>query len=189
MVHMMILLILGWLLFVGVHLMIGLRSGRQKLENRLGRWGLRAVVGLGSLAGLAMMAQGYAMARFYPGWMPISWGRELGAVLMPVASVLLVAAYLPSNIKRLTAHPMLWAVVLWAVSHLMVRGDWASIVLFGGLGLYALIAMALAWVRGMRRRSGPQPVWADGAAVGGGLALYAGLLISHPVLFGVSVFQ
>jgi uncharacterized membrane protein len=187
--HMLILLILGWLLFVGVHLMIGVRSGRQKLENRFGRWGLRVFVALGSIVGLAMMAQGYAVARFYPGWMPLSWGHELAAVLMPVASILLIAAYLPCNIKRLTAHPMLWAVVLWAVAHLIVRGDWASLVLFGGLGLYALVAMGLAWMRGQRPRTGPQQVWADGVAIGGGLAVYAGLLISHPILFGVSVFQ
>ncbi len=189
MAHMMILLILGWLLFVAVHLLIAVRAGREKIENRWGRWGLRAFVATGALIGLAMMVQGYAAAPFYPGWMPLAWGRELSAVLMPVASVLLVAAYLPSNIKRLTAHPMLWAVVLWAGSHLLVRGDWASMVLFGGLGLYALVAMGLAWIRGVRRRTGPQPVWADGVAVAGGLVLYAGLLIAHPVLFGVAVFQ
>ena len=185
----MILLILGWLLFVGVHLVIGLRAGRTKLENRFGRLGLRAFVALGALAGLAMMAQGYAMARFYPGWMPLAFGRELGAVFMPVAFVLLVAAYLPSNIKRLTAHPMLWAVVLWAATHLMVRGDWASIVLFGGLGLYALIAMGLAWLRGVRPKPGPKPIWADAVALVLGLSAYGGLLIAHPILFGVSVFQ
>jgi len=185
----MILLILGWLVFVGVHLVIGLRSGRAKLENRFGRWGLRAFVATGALAGLVLMSFGYSMARFYPGYVPLAWGKEFGAVLMPVACVLLVAAYVPSNIKRWTAHPMLLAVALWATTHLMVRGDWASIVLFGGLGMYALLAMFLSWIRGVRPKTGPQAMWADGFSLVAGLGLYAALLIAHPVLFGVSVFQ
>lgn len=185
----MILLIIGWLLFAGVHLIIGVRAGRSKIENRFGRLGLRLFVALGAFLGLWLMAMGYGSARFYPVWTPWVWGREVGAVLMPVASVLLVAAYLPSNIKRLTAHPMLWAVVLWATTHLLVRGDWASIILFGGLGLYSLMAMGLAWLRGVRPKTEAKGLWVDGLAVVMGLGLYAGLLIVHPLLFGVSVFQ
>ncbi len=187
--HTMILLILGLTMFSAVHFAIGLRAGRAKLENRFGRWGLRAFVALGALLGLALMAQGYAMARFYPIWAPFAWGNEVSAVLMPVASILLVAAYLPSNIKRITAHPMLIAVTLWAIAHLLVRGDWASLLLFGGLGLYAVLAMGLAWMRGARPAVTQKSPWFDGLVVALGLALYGGLLIAHPYLFGVSVFQ
>lgn len=185
----MILLIIGLIVFSAVHFAIGLRSGRVKLENRLGRWGLKAFVAVGALVGLLLMAQGYSMARFYPAWPPIGFGRELGAVLMPVASILLVAAYLPSNVKKITAHPMLWAVVLWAITHLLVRGDWASVILFGGLGVFALLAMGLAWLRGVRPSTTQKNAWFDGLVVVLGLGLYGGLLAAHPYLFGVSVFQ
>lgn len=187
--HTMILLILGLIVFSAVHFAIGLRAGRAKLENRFGRLGLRAFVALGALLGLALMAQGYSMARFYPIWTPVAWGHELGAVLMPVASILLVAAYVPSNIKKITAHPMLIAVILWAITHLLVRGDWASLLLFGGLGLYSALAMGLAWMRGVRPATTQKSPWFDGLVVVIGLTLYGGLLIAHPHLFGVSVFQ
>ena len=185
----MILLILGLIVFSAVHFAIGFRGGRVKLENRLGRWGLKAVVAVGALVGLGLMVQGYSMARFYPIWPPVSFGRELGAVLMPVASILLVAAYLPSNVKKITAHPMLWAVVLWAITHLLVRGDWASVILFGGLGLFAIVSMGLAWLRGVRPATTQKNAWLDGLVVVLGLGLYGGLLAVHPYLFGVSVFQ
>ncbi|HRO10777.1 MAG TPA: NnrU family protein, partial [Amaricoccus sp.] len=50
-------------------------------------------------------------------------------------------------------HPMLTAVLIWAVAHLLVNGDRASLVLFGWLGLWAIAEMLLigarepAWVR------------------------------------------
>ncbi len=183
----MFLLILGLLLFAGAHLYTAVPAWRAPLVARLGEWPYKGLFSLVSLLGLVLMGAGYGRAESALLWTPPRFGHELAAALMPLASVLIVAAYVPSNIKRLTAHPMLWGVVLWALAHLLVRGHGAALLLFGGLGVYALLAMALAHQRGVRPSAEPRPFWLDAVAIGGGLALYALLLILHPVLFGVAV--
>ena len=180
-------LILGMVLFTGVHLAAGVRAWREPLVERFGVWPFKGGHALLSLLGLVLAVVGYRQASPEWVWAPLAFGHEAAAALMPVAVVLLVAAYLPSNIKRFTAHPMLWGVVLFAVSHLLVRGHWAAIILFGGLGLYSLLAMVLATVRGERPSEKVQPLWKDGVVVAVGLAVYVGLLLAHPVLFGVAV--
>ena len=71
-------------------------------------------------------------------WGPPEWGRQAAIWLMPFALILLAAAFIPANLTRFTAHPMLWAIALWALAHLLANGDLAGLLLFGGLGLYAL---------------------------------------------------
>ena len=180
-------LILGMLLFAGVHLAAAVRAWRTPLVERLGEWPFKGLHALISLAGLALAVFGYRRSSTEWVWAPLPFGHEAAAALMPVAVVLLVAAYLPSNIKRFTAHPMLWGVVLFAVSHLLVRGHWAAIILFGGLGFYSVLAMLVASMRGERRATTVQPLWKDAMVIVIGLAAYVGLLLAHPVLFGVAV--
>jgi NnrU protein len=69
---------------------------------------------------------------------------------------------------RVLRHPLLYGVILWAVAHLLVNRDLASLILFGGLGLWAALEIALInraeplWVR-----PAPAPVGKEiGAAVG-----------------------
>ena len=183
----MVWLILGMLLFVGVHLAGGVEAWRAAAVARFGEWPYKGVHAGISLLGLVLAGFGYGRAELDWVWTPLPFGHEAAAALMPVAVVLLVAAYLPGNIKRLTAHPMLWGVVLFAIAHLLVRGHWASIVLFGGLGIYALLGMALATVRGERPSTTPQPLWKDAIVIAVGLVVYVILLLLHPVLFGVAV--
>lgn len=180
-------LIIGLVLFIGIHLLTAVPALRSPVVARMGEWPWKGVVALVSLLGLILAGRGYSRAGVEVVWEPLPFGHELAAAMMPVATLLFVAAYLPGNIKRLTAHPMLWAVVLWGVAHLLVRGHWAAVVLFGGLGLYALAAMALARWRGVRPSALQRPVWQDLLVVGVGLAVYALLLILHPILFGVAV--
>lgn len=185
----MILLILGLLIFVSVHIFTAVPDWREPAVARLGEWIYKGLLALVSLIGLALAAWGYSLAPYELIWESFRFGPELAAALMPVATVLVMAAYLPSNIKRYTAHPMLWGVVLWAIAHLMVRGHWAGLLLFGGLGLYALIGMVLASWRGVKPSNQVKPLWQDVIVVIAGLALYALLLVLHPVLFGVAVIQ
>ena len=180
-------LILGMLLFAGVHLAAAVESWRAPLVERLGEWPFKGLHALISLVGLVLAVFGYRRTSAEWVWAPLPFGHEVAAALMPVAVVLLVAAYLPSNIKRLTAHPMLWGVVLFAISHLLVRGHWAAIVLFGGLGLYSVLAMMVATLRGERPSKTVQPLWRDALVIAVGLVAYVGLLLAHPVLFGVAV--
>ncbi len=183
----MVWLVLGMFLFIGMHLAGSVRAWREPMVERLGEWPYKAVYAVVSLAGLILAGFGYARAEQTWVWTPLRFGHELAAALMPIAVVLLVAAYMPTNIKRLTAHPMLWGVVLFGIAHLVVFGHVASIVLFGGLLVYSLLAMAMATVRGERPSTKVQPLWKDGVVIGVGLVVYVILLLLHPVLFGVAV--
>src|SRR5262249_59219358 len=64
-------------------------------------------------------------------WTAPSWTRHITEALMLPACILVAAAYLPGNIKRVLKHPMLVGVKTWAVAHLMVNGDVGGIVPFG----------------------------------------------------------
>lgn len=107
------------------------------------------------------------------------------------------------GIVRWMRHPMLVALALWAFAHVVPNGNLAHVLLFGLFGGFALLGgrlidrrkrceMAAEWARlNAARRTGPmlpRPVRPLGAAlrlVAGG-ALYRGLIVVHPHLFGVS---
>lgn len=183
----MLLLVLGLILFVGVHLVSAVPVLRESLVEHLGEWPYKGVVAAVALLGLVLAAIGYGSAAPDPVWDPLPFAPVVTVALMPVACVLVAAAYMPSNLKRYTAHPMLWGVVLWALAHLMVRGDMPSLVLFGGIGAYAVLAMIIGSAKGQRPSPEIRQPWRDFAAVGAGLLLFAVLLGLHPFLFGVAV--
>ena len=183
----MIWLVLGMILFIGVHLGGSVAAWRAAMVERLGEGVYKGLYALISLIGLVLAGFGYGRAEAAWVWTPLQFGHEAAAAIMPVAVVLLTAAYMPTNVKRLTAHPMLWGVVLFAIAHLLVRGDWASIVLFGGLGVYSLLAMVMATIRGERPSSRVRPLWNDALMIAVGLVFYVVLLLAHPILFGVAV--
>ena len=59
-------------------------------------------------------------------------------VLMLPVFVLLIAAYVPGEIKAKVKHPFLDAISTWALAHLIANGDLASIILFGSFLAYAV---------------------------------------------------
>lgn len=116
-------------------------------------------------------------------------GTLCGAIwFMPFALILLAAAFIPGNLKRCTAHPMLWAITLWALVHLLANGDLAGLLLFGSFGLYSLYAMRSQTLRGARPAQTSRPIAGDIGAVVVGLIAYALLLRFHASLFGVAVW-
>lgn len=183
----MTLLILGILLFTGVHLFpeaVNLRAG---VIARFGEMGYKAGFALLSLVGFALIIVGKGQAEFVPLWQPPVWSRHVAYPLMLCAFVLLPAANMPTNIKRFTRHPMLWGVTLWALAHLTANGDLASVILFGGFGGYALVDMWLANKRGDQKSEEVLPIWKDAIVIVAGLVAYAVFVVAHPYLFGVSL--
>ncbi len=181
------LLIAGMLLLIGIHLLPSFPALRQRLVNLLGMIAYQAGFALIALVGLLLIVIGYSEAELTPLWQPPAWGRQVNLVLMVPALILLVAAYLPSNIKRYTRHPMLWGVTLWSLGHLLSNGDAASLILFGGLGLYALFDMLSANLRGATRQQQAVSAGRELLTVSGGIIAYLVLLYLHPQLFGVNV--
>ena len=183
----MTLLALGVALFVGVHLVPTAASLRDRLIARLGFNGYRGLFSLLTTAGLVLIVVGKKASPFVHLWGPPSWSATALVVGMPFAFILLAAAYIPSNFKRRTRHPMLWAVTIWAGLHLLGNGDLASLILFGGIGAFALFDMWSATRRGAQLSETVLPRWRDLVPVVVGLLAYFVFLYHHDVLFGPSV--
>lgn len=187
----MTLLVLGLLLFLGVHsVSIFAPAWRDGMAARLGEKAWKGAYSLVALAGFALLLYGYAAARAAPVvlWVPPAGMRHLALLLMLPVFPLLLATYLPGRISRAAKHPMLVATKAWALAHLLANGMLADVVLFGGL-----LAWAVADRISLKRRT-PRPLPGapasranDGIAVVLGLALYVGFVLAlHETLFGVS---
>ncbi|WP_165857436.1 NnrU family protein [Marinobacter sp. JSM 1782161] len=184
-------LILGLVLFLGVHsLSIVASGGRDRLVARLGEQPFKGLYSLASLVGLILIIWGYGLARQEPVvvYLPPAWLRHLALLLLLPVFPLLLATYLPGRIQRATKHPTLIAVKLWALAHLLANGMLADVVLFG-----AFLAWAVAERISLKRRT-PRAVPAlpasprnDLIAVVGGLLVYGAFVVwLHRVLIGVS---
>lgn len=139
----MLLLVIGLLLFFLIHLVPASTDLRRGLVGRFGEPVYKIAFSIVALAGFALIVYGYGKLYATPGknpeiWAPPNAMRHAAMLLMLPAFVLLVAAYIPSRIRTATRHPMLIAVKLWALAHLLVNGDLASIVLFGSFLAYAV---------------------------------------------------
>lgn len=179
------LLVLGLAIFFSVHVMSSFRDARDTLIASYGERAYRAGYALLSGLGFVLIVWGMAGADHIALWEPPAWGYWLALWGMPLAFILLAGAYVPSNLKRLTAHPMLWGVTLWAVLHLLANGDMASALLFGAFAAYSPYAMWSQTQRGARPSGIAQPVARDIAMVAIGLGLYGATLYGHRWLSGV----
>jgi uncharacterized membrane protein len=183
----MVWLVIGLLLFFGVHVFSSLRGARAAVIARMGELPYKAAYSVVSLAGFALIVLGYARAPMVELWAPPEWGYYAALWFMPFAVVSLVGAFIPGNIRRMTAHPMLWGVTLWALLHLLANGDLAGLLLFGAFGLYSVHAMSSQNARGVQHAKKKWPVVNDVITVVVGLAVYWLLLRFHGNLFGVTV--
>ena len=197
----MLMLILGLVLFLGVHsVSILAPAGRNRLAARMGEGAWKGVYSLVSALGLGLIVWGYGLARENPVLIYSLPGgmRHLAALLLLPVFVLLIAAYLPGRIQRATKHPMLLAVKLWALAHLLAQsatgGSLADVLLFGGFLLWAAadrVSLKRRMLAGQIRFTPALPATAanDVIAVVGGLALYGVTVMwAHAYLFGVRPF-
>jgi uncharacterized membrane protein len=181
-------LIVGLVIFMGIHVLSSLRSSRARVIAVLGEGAYKGLYSLLSFVGFGLIVYGMSKAPVIRLWDSPNWGRYAAIWFMPVALILVFAAYIPGNIKRLTAHPMLWGVTLWALLHLLTNGDIAGLLLFGTFGLYSLYAMHSQTLRGARPAHTPRAIGGDITAIVVGGIAYGLLLKFHENLFGVSAW-
>ena len=185
-------LILGLIIFFGSHLFTTFRSrapGRD-IKEKLGQGPYMGLYSLVSLAGFVLIVWGFGAARPAPVlYTPTAGLAHLNLALMLPAMILLVAAYMPTGrIKKAVKHPMLAAVKIWALGHLLANGELNSVLLFGSFLAYGVIDRIALKKRG---DLGPGPdatvsAVGDIGAVVIGAGLYAAILIwLHPILFGM----
>jgi uncharacterized membrane protein len=144
----MTLLILGLLLWAAPHLFKRLAPAARASMGDRGRAMVGGLVALSVL----LMILGYRAAEITHVYAPINGMAHLNNTLMLVSVFFFGIGGTKGLLYTRIRHPMLWGMVIWAGAHLLVNGDMASIVLFGGLGLWAvseiyLINRAGAWVR------------------------------------------
>ena len=179
------ILIFGLILFLGIHILPTFSEFRTRLIEKYGENGYKGIYSLVAGIGLVTIIIGMVYRDFVPLWTPPVWGRNAAIILMLPSAILLTGAYLPTNIKRYSRHPMLWGVAIWACAHLLANGDFASLILFGSIGLYSLFDMWSAGRRGAEKSIRAYPLSKDLKVAGIGIAVYAVLLFAHPYIIGV----
>jgi uncharacterized membrane protein len=208
--------------FVVTHLVSGTPL-RRRLVAAVGEWPYRGLYSLAAFATLAAMIWAYIGVSGEPLWAPL---RVVPLVVMPSAFILIACGYFRNptmvgadallksaeparGVIRITRHPIMWGVMLWAVAHVLARGDAKALVFFGGLFLVGLLG-TLSMER--RKRANPDfvrfvtvtshvpfaaiaqgrnhLVWRE---IGWlrpliGVVAFAILLLAHHWLFGVSPY-
>jgi uncharacterized membrane protein len=156
----MSMLILAAAFFLALHLLVAGTRVRDALTGRIGQGPYMGLFSLASIAGLVWLGVAFAAARIGPSndvlWSATSATRWLQLGLQLVAMLFIVPGLTtpnPTSVRqeatlqkvdvvkgmlRITRHPFLWGVAVWAVGHLIVNGDAASIVLFASMLLLAL---------------------------------------------------
>ena len=195
----MLLLIVGLVIFIGIHLVptqVELRSG---LQQRFGA-NYQIAFALLSVIGFLLIIYGYGKVQGVPGknailWYPPLWGRHLLLTLMVPAFVLLGAyvaglAGIRSRIKDAVGHPMLFAILIWAAGHLLANGTASSLLLFGSFFLWAAYDYVSARKRGATQLAAKaiDGYGGDILAVAIGIGFYAFMLTwGHAHLIGVDI--
>ncbi len=170
----MTLLILGLILWVGAH---WFKRLLPKQRARMGDAG-RGAVAIGVIVALGLIIIGYRGADFIAVWSPPAFLVHVNNLLMLLAfwvygsSAAKGAKAWPAYKTR---HPQLLAVKIWAVAHLLVNGDLASILLFGTLLIWAVISVILI--------NRAEPHWTPPAPAG--KATYIRLIVISLVIFAI----
>jgi uncharacterized membrane protein len=191
----MIFLVLGLVLFLGVHSTRIVAEGwRNQQVSRLGEGAWKGLYSVASLAGFVLLVWGYGQTRIDPVvvWNPPVWTRHLAALLMLPSFVLLAAAYVPGNrIKAAVGHPMVLGAKVWAIAHLLSNGRLGDIVLFGAFLAWAVVDFSASRRRD-RAAGRTYPVAGASRSI---IVIAAGLIaygvfaaVLHVRLIGVSPF-
>ena len=225
----MLSLVLAAAFFVGIHIFISGTWLRGVIVDRTGERAFQALFSLLSVGGIVWLCWAYTTAGDVLLWGQINWFKPVALVVM-VFAFLFVAIGLTTptptavggesqlnqnepamGILRITRHPFLWGVAIWAFAHLVLNGDAASLVLFGALLFLALIGPRMIdakrgqtsgkkWTRFIAVTSNvPFGAIIEGRnslkirelgwwRVGTGLVLYGLFLHFHLRLFGVSPY-
>lgn len=188
----MLELILGLLLFLGVHSSrIFAEDWRATVRERVGPLRWKALYSLASLLGLVLIVHGWSQARLDPVvlWSTPTALKHLAALLTLFAFVLIVAAYVPGNlIKARLHHPMVLGTKTWALAHLLANHTLADVLLFGGFLAWSVALFIVSRRRDRRegRSEAPGRPGPTGVTVALGVGAWAVFAFGlHAWLVGV----
>ena len=223
----MLSLVLAALFFAGIHLGIAGTAIRDRAIGILGKNGYVASFAVASVIGLGWLVMAYNQAPYLVTWGMLEWWKPIAIILMLPAALLVVIGLTtpnptsvaqegrvgqpPQGIVRVSRHPFLTGVALWALVHLIGNGDVASLIFFATWAIVALAGtvsidakrrrlLGAAWelfaaqtsivpfaaIAAGRNRVTPREIgiWRWGLA----LLVYALMLGGHAQVIGVSPF-
>lgn len=178
----MTLLILGLLLWTFAHFFKRMApAARASMDDRMGS-GAKGIIALLLVASIVLMVIGYKNAdgAFYWGRSPAMVG--INNLLMLLSIGLFGVNSSKSRLRGKVRHGMLSGVLVWAIAHLLVNGDTASFVLFGGLAAWAVAQMII-----LNRTTEPDPPF-EGGSVAGDIRLLIITLVVYAVVSGVHIW-
>lgn len=188
----MAMLAAGLLLFTLSHLVLSVAPGvKQTAVNALGsKMAFRGVFSVVLIAALALIVVGWRTTDPIALYNPPAAGRHAAMALMLLSVFLFVSTRSKSNIKRLLRHPQLTGVTVWAAAHLLANGDQKSVILFGTLGIWAILEMATISRReGPWIKPAPSGIAQDALIAAIAVIVYGGLFYFHPYFTGISLLS
>lgn len=185
----MTLLVLGVLLFSGVHFVPSLAPGiKASTVRRIGDGGYKGVFSLLLLAAFALMIMGWRGAGSSFLYTTPPGLHKFALCLLLVAFWLMVVSARSSRIRLLIRHPQLTGVALWGISHLLLNGDSRAVILFGGMTAWSLIEIIAISNREGVWIKGDAPSWGTEAVTVVIAVIMVGVIVTiHPWLSGVPV--
>ena len=183
----MIFLALAILTFAVIHLIPAFPGLKARLKDRFGAaWG--PVYGLAATLSLLLIVLAWRSAPYVDVYEPPAWGPVANLAALFFAFMFLGMFLFRGALRLRFRFPLAIAVIFWALGHLAVNGDLASIILFGGIGTYGLVHLIAGLANGVR----PEGKAREGHDVIGliaGLALYIVMIQLHPVVIGKPILQ
>lgn len=159
----MTLLIIGVLAWISVHWFKRVAPNlRAAMATKIGAGPASGVIAILILISVILMVVGYRGADVLAVYSPPSWGGHLNNLMMIFAVIMMGMGSSKGRARSWMRHPMLSGAIVWAAAHLLVNGDQASLILFGGIIIWALGSMMLInRAQGAWDRPEPGPIKGD----------------------------
>jgi uncharacterized membrane protein len=212
------------LIWLGLHIGISGTGLRGAIVGRIGPNAFRGGFALAGLVILVMLCRSYATSPLVLMWISPGWLRWVLAVVMLPTFVLFALSFARNptsaggdkllgeevrGVQRITRHPMMFAIAIWAAAHVIGTGDVASLVFFGTLFITAAAGMpsidhktAAREPEGWAKFAGATSIVPFAAIAAGrnrfvpseinpivalaGVALWVATLLLHRTVFGVA---
>lgn len=187
----MLILLLGIVVFLGAHSFTSARTPRAALIGGIGFNAYRGLYSVVSLAGFVLICWGFGRYRadgWIQLWTPAAGLRHVTILLMWFAFIAIAAmGKRPGKIRGTLRHPMLVAIKIWALAHLLANGDAGGLLLFGSFLAWAVFDRIAVKRRG-DAGAAPSPFTRnDAIVVAAGTVAYIAMILLHPFLIGVPV--
>ena len=170
------------LLIVGIGLFSGGHWVKRLAPDLRAAWGNagKGILSLIMLLGVVAMVVGYRNAGFVAVWVPPAFMVHITNLLVLIGFWFFALSNINGTMAARVRHKQLTGVKAWAVGHLLVNGDLASIILFGGMLAWAVVSVILinranrAW-----ERPSDTSLLKDGIALGVAAVLYGVVAYIH----------